>query len=121
MDNIFVLLFLLVLNRLMPQVKTLNTIRFGFASARRSIEIVARFLATEDKTFQNNDGVAFRHFAKEIRFSDVTFSYPDNENKAVSTVSFVLEKGNTLAIVGQSGSGKSTIINLILRFLGSIF
>ena len=51
----------------------------------------------------------------DISFENVNFSYSDNE-KILDDVSFTISKGNTLAIVGQSGSGKSTMVNLIPRF-----
>lgn len=51
----------------------------------------------------------------DISFKNVNFSYSENE-KILDDVSFSISKGNTLAIVGQSGSGKSTMVNLIPRF-----
>jgi subfamily B ATP-binding cassette protein MsbA len=51
----------------------------------------------------------------DISFKNVNFSYSENE-KVLDDVSFSISKGNTLAIVGQSGSGKSTMVNLIPRF-----
>ena len=51
----------------------------------------------------------------DISFENANFSYSDNE-KILEDVSFTISKGNTLAIVGQSGSGKSTMVNLIPRF-----
>lgn len=64
--------------------------------------------------------------AKEgyIVFDDVSFSY-DGASNAVSHISFSLERGKTLGIIGGTGSGKSTIINLMMRFYdpqkGNIF
>ena len=51
-----------------------------------------------------------------IEFRDVTFSYGGNSAAALESVSFVIEPGETVALVGASGSGKSTIANLIPRF-----
>ena len=52
----------------------------------------------------------------EVEFRDVGFSYPDAEGPAIEKVSFKVGKGQTLAIIGPTGSGKSTIVNLIPRF-----
>ncbi|TLU67622.1 lipid A export permease/ATP-binding protein MsbA [Thalassotalea litorea] len=52
----------------------------------------------------------------EIEFSDVEFAYAKTENPALDKVSFQVPKGTTLALVGRSGSGKSTISSLLLRF-----
>lgn len=51
-----------------------------------------------------------------IRFSNVSFSYPGNEKKALSNVSFEIIKGEKIGIVGTNGAGKSTIISLLLKF-----
>ena len=54
----------------------------------------------------------------EIEFRDVSFTYEDADNKemALSNISFKVKKGETLAIIGATGSAKSTLINLIPRF-----
>ncbi len=64
-------------------------------------------MATESKTpIDNGD---------EIRFQDVSFSY-DGETPVLDDVSFTVGDGETLAVVGATGAGKSTIINLLLRY-----
>lgn len=57
----------------------------------------------------------FPCFFQEIRFEAVSFSYPDGR-QALSNVSFSIKKGEKLAIVGQNGTGKTTIVKLLLRF-----
>lgn len=52
----------------------------------------------------------------EIEFRNVSFKYPDSEEYVLEKISFKVKKGETLAIVGRTGSGKSTILELILRF-----
>lgn len=51
----------------------------------------------------------------KIEFKNVTFTYPEHSDKVLDNVSFILEKGKKLAIVGKNGMGKSTIIKLLLR------
>ncbi|WP_298368769.1 ABC transporter ATP-binding protein [uncultured Lutibacter sp.] len=51
----------------------------------------------------------------EIEFNDVTFTYDDTHIIALKNLSFKIEKGETVAILGNTGSGKSTILNLIAR------
>ena len=52
----------------------------------------------------------------EIVFDRVSFSYPDAEEKVIEDISFTAKKGETLAIIGSTGCGKSTVVNLIPRF-----
>jgi ATP-binding cassette subfamily B protein len=54
-------------------------------------------------------------FTQGIEFRHVTYRYPDRDVKALDDVSFVIEPGETIALVGQNGAGKSTIVKLIGR------
>ena len=51
-----------------------------------------------------------------LEFSNLSFSYPNQNIPAIHDISFTLESGKSLAIVGPSGAGKSTLVNLLLRF-----
>ena len=50
-----------------------------------------------------------------IKFDDVSFRYPDGDDDVLSHISFEAKKGETIAIIGATGSGKSTIVNLVAR------
>lgn len=52
----------------------------------------------------------------EIEFKNVSFKYPDADEYILKNISFKINRGETLAIIGSTGSGKSTIVNLIMRF-----
>jgi ATP-binding cassette, subfamily B, multidrug efflux pump len=54
--------------------------------------------------------------AGEIEFKHVSFKYPDSEEYVLHDISFKINKGDTVAFIGSTGSGKSTLINLIPRF-----
>ena len=53
---------------------------------------------------------------RKIVFDNVTFTYPGSKKPAVKDVSFIIEKGENVAIVGENGAGKTTLIKLLLRF-----
>jgi subfamily B ATP-binding cassette protein MsbA len=82
----------------------------GIASGERVFEII-----DIKPTIQNKpDARVLDHFQREIEFRNVTFSY--GEKKVLDNISFKVEKGKTVALVGPSGGGKSTLANLIPRF-----
>lgn len=51
----------------------------------------------------------------QIQFKNVSFKYPDSDNYALKNINFSIEQGKSLAIIGRTGSGKSTIASLLLR------
>lgn len=53
---------------------------------------------------------------EEVCFDHVTFAYPDGEEAVLSDVSFTVRKGETIAFIGSTGSGKSTLVSLVPRF-----
>jgi ATP-binding cassette subfamily B protein len=83
------------------------------ASASRILEV----LDTKPKVRQKPDAKELTGARGRIEFRDVYFSYSDDQSAPVlSGVSFVAEAGETIAILGETGSGKSTLIHLIPRF-----
>ncbi|MDF2724978.1 MAG: transporter ATP-binding protein [Paenibacillus sp.] len=82
------------------------------ASAVRINEVLEMTPIIVDKPTSASQDVQ----AGTIRFDDVTFSYPGAEEPAVSHISFEMNRGEVTAIIGGTGSGKSTIVHLLLRF-----
>ena len=80
-------------------------------SAQRVIEV----LDTKDSIL---DGTFNKPTKKtgEIEFKNVSFKYPDADEYVLENISFKAKKGDTIAIIGSTGSGKSTIVNLLMRF-----
>lgn len=72
------------------------------------------FLARSSALAPSNAGRMVRGF-EEIRFENVGFSYPDGR-RALEGISFVMRRGERLAIVGENGAGKTTLVKLLLRF-----
>ncbi len=82
------------------------------ASAERIFEILDAKNDVEDK----EDAIVLEKVTGRVEFNDVTFRYFDSGDPVLSDISFTAEPGQTIALLGSTGSGKSTIINLIPRF-----
>ena len=90
--------------------KASYSIKKGNAAAERVLEI----LDSENSIKQEANAEKKLDFKSNIKFENVSFKY-ENE-KIIDNINFEIKKGQTIALVGQSGSGKSTIANLIPRF-----
>lgn len=90
--------------------KASYSIKKGNAAAERVLEI----LEAESEIKESDNAFEKKSFEKEITFNDVNFSY--NKEVVIKNLTFKIRKGQTVAVVGQSGSGKTTIANLIPRF-----
>lgn len=85
------------------------------ASAARINEVLEIKPVIHDAPFTQADAIQ-QQFKPSVEFRDVTFYYPGAEEPAISGISFQTQPGEVTAIIGGTGSGKSTLINLIPRF-----
>lgn len=106
--------FILYLNMLFRPVRMLadkfNTLQMGLVAAERVFDI----LDTHDK-IEDSGSIRKKKLEGNIRFEKVWFAY-DGEDWVLKDISFELKAGQTLAIVGATGSGKTSTINIINRF-----
>jgi ATP-binding cassette subfamily B protein len=106
--------FIMMVNMLFRPIRMLadrlNTLQMGVVSAER----VFKVLDTNEQI--NNAGIVkFNGVKQNISFKNVWFAY-SNEHYVLKDVSFTINAGQTVALVGATGAGKSTIINLLSRF-----
>ncbi|NLN64776.1 MAG: ABC transporter ATP-binding protein [Clostridiaceae bacterium] len=87
----------------------------GLQSAVVSSERIFEIMDMDDKVEDLQSGISCGHIRGEIEFKNVWFAYKD-ENWVLKDVSFHIKPGETVAFVGPTGSGKSTIISLMARF-----
>ena len=84
--------------------------------AAASQQRINEFLDVEPEIKSNSDKKSFS-FQNEVSFNEVSFTYKNTGVKALNKLSFTIKKGETFAIIGKTGSGKSTILSLLLRQL----
>lgn len=109
--------FIVYLNQLMFPVMSLGWVTSLVQRAAASQRRINEFLHTQPEIL-TEDGVR-AELQGHIKFENVSFTYPDTGIKALSDVSFEVRPGQFLAIIGRTGSGKSTIANLLLRMYDS--
>jgi ATP-binding cassette, subfamily B, multidrug efflux pump len=106
--------FIMMVNMLFRPIRMLadrlNTLQMGIVSAER----VFKVLDTNEK-IPDTGSVTFESVRSAIEFKDVWFAYKE-EHFVLKNVSFKIEANSTIALVGATGAGKSTIINLLSRF-----
>jgi len=81
-------------------------------SARRIMDVIESDILIKDP----KDPIMVKDVVGRIEFNDVTFQYPDADEPVLSKISLVANPGEVTAFIGSTGSGKSTLINLIPRF-----
>ncbi|MBD2279246.1 ABC transporter ATP-binding protein [Aphanizomenon flos-aquae] len=107
--------FIFMLYRLQPQVQKLNSNLTQVIALSNYVKSVFLLLEREDKPYVISGNVNFHELRKGITFDAVNFLYPSQNKPALENISLFIPKGKTTALVGYSGAGKSTIINLIFR------
>lgn len=88
----------------------------SFNKAAASAKRISDVLAEEPEITDGEKSLTVQEQAPVLAFDHVTFAYPDGGEAAIHDISFSLRAGETLGIIGGTGSGKSTIANLIPRF-----
>lgn len=107
--------FLTLLRRLYSPVRGLSRLLNTIFSASASAERVIEFMEEEPEA-ANEAGKKINNDEGSIVFRNVSFSYPNKKRKVLSGISFRVDPGETVALVGASGVGKSTIVKMLMRF-----
>jgi subfamily B ATP-binding cassette protein MsbA len=96
--------------------KKLSRVNANLQQAIAASERIFEMLDTHSEVRERADAIALPRFKDAIEFRDVQFSYAGAEDATLRGVSFSVRGGQTLAIVGRSGAGKTTLVNMIPRF-----
>lgn len=94
--------------------KAFSTAVYSVEKGLASVERIDRILLTKNPIKDKPGAISKKSFDREITFENVTFSYGD-EN-VLKDINLTIPKGKTVALVGKSGSGKTTMVNLLPRF-----
>lgn len=106
--------FMVLAYNILTPAKALSKASYQIKEGNASAERVLEILHTKNEIEDKENAVAIPAFAKAVHVNNVTFSY--EEEPVLKNFSLDIPKGTSVALVGQSGSGKSTIANLLTRF-----
>jgi len=108
--------FLFIIFQIMPPIKELtnvtNRIQEASAAARRVFEVI-----DSEATIVSRPGApALKEFSRAVEFRDVSFAYEGAAGEVLKNISFTIGAGEVVALVGPSGAGKTTLVDLLPRF-----
>ncbi|MDY0139099.1 MAG: ABC transporter ATP-binding protein, partial [Candidatus Izemoplasmatales bacterium] len=85
------------------------------AQAKASLDRVSAFLDAEIEIKDDEEAIDVDKIEGKITFNNLTFKYPKTNKEVLKNINFVVEKGQTVGIIGRTGSGKTTLVDLMLR------
>ena len=106
----------LYLRRMYSPMRRIGRTANRYQRAKASAERVFGLLGHEPAITSPPDAVAPEAIEGRVTFDDVTFCYPDHETPAIDGVSLDVAPGETLGLAGETGAGKSTLVELVPRF-----
>ena len=96
--------------------KKLSRVNANIQQSIAASERIFEMLDTHTEVTEKPGALALEPFQRSIEFKDVTFGYEDLHTRTLRGVSFTVKAGQMVAIVGRSGAGKTTLVNLLPRF-----
>ena len=116
-DNLSAGSFTVVFSSMLAMMRPLKSLTNVNSQFQRGMAACQTLFAILDLEPEKDNGTYQAEPAKgELEFKNVSFAYPGKEELALNNISFSVPAGKTVALVGRSGSGKSTIANLVTRF-----
>jgi ATP-binding cassette subfamily B protein len=111
------LMFLAGISMIYTNVRRITNAVNGVQEAAGAADRLQALLDEPVDVAERKGAVAILSLGSGVRFEDVTFTYPGGERPAIERLSLEIRPGETLALVGRSGAGKTTLVDLIARFV----
>ena len=110
--------YIIIFSQLLPPAKSLSTAYYNIQKGAASTERIDQILQSEEKIKEKPNALSLKVFEKEIEYRELSFAY--QEELVLKNINLTINKGQTIALVGQSGGGKSTMVDLLPRFYDPI-
>jgi subfamily B ATP-binding cassette protein MsbA len=109
--------FLFAIFQLLPPIKELSGVNNRIQESSAAGDRIFEIIDTNPDIVNKPDALSVNEFNSDIKFEDVSFAYPDEPGeKVLKHINFSVKKGEVVALVGPSGGGKSTLVDLVPRF-----
>lgn len=108
--------FLFAIFQMMPPIKELSSVNNRIQESSAAADRVFEILDTKPSIVDSSGSIELSGFVGKIECRNVSFRYEDSLELVLKNINFILNKGEILALVGPSGGGKSTLVDLIPRF-----
>ncbi len=110
--------YIIIFSQLLNPVKSLSTAYNNLQKGAASAERIDTIIEADNKIVEKETAVDKVDFNQAIEYKNLTFAY--GETTVLKGINLIIEKGKTIALVGQSGGGKSTMVDLLPRFYDPI-
>ncbi|MDR0789518.1 MAG: ABC transporter ATP-binding protein/permease [Bacteroidales bacterium] len=107
--------FTVLFARIVAPLQSITTAYYNLQKAEAAAKRIYSILDAQEVVMEKEDAIIMPKLCDKIIFDNVSFSYDDN-NVVLQDINLVVSKGETVAIVGHSGAGKTTLIDLLPRF-----
>jgi subfamily B ATP-binding cassette protein MsbA len=108
--------FLFAIFQMMPPIKELGSVNNRIQEASAAAERIFEICDTEPMIKTKPEAKELKEFKNNLVFENVSFIYEDSDDPVLMNINFSVKKGDIVALVGPSGGGKSTLVDLIPRF-----
>lgn len=106
--------YIIIFSQLIAPIKSVTASFYNIQKGAASVNRIEQILKADVKISEKADAVDMKEFKQDIEYRDVRFGYTKDD--VIKGISFKVEKGKSVALVGPSGGGKSTLVDLLPRF-----
>lgn len=114
LDAAAFLVYLGIFSQVMPPAKSITQAYYNIQKGAASVDRIEQVLQEPEVITEKPDAIEKKEFTTAIEYRNVSFSY--GEEKVLKNINLIIPKGKTIAVVGPSGGGKSTLVDLLPRF-----
>jgi len=109
------LVYIGIFSQILPPVKSITSAFYNVQKGAASVERIEAVLNAEEKIVEKPNAITKKDFLDKIEYRDLNFSYI-SKTQVLKNINLTIRKGQTIALVGASGGGKSTLVDLLPRF-----